>query len=92
MAEPSLRHYWRAMELKRAGLDWMQALPLRWTSSKALLVARLRADPSCQSEEARARAFVAMGGGCRATYFNVLRRLRLAAPPTPVVGPESPAA
>ena len=41
-----------------------------------LLVARLQADPSYGTEEARAQAFVALGGGCRATYFNHARRLR----------------
>jgi hypothetical protein len=76
IVEPSLRHYVRAAELKRAGLDWTQALPLTWMSSKAVLVMRLRADPSYPTEEARARAFVAQGGGCRATYFNHVRKLR----------------
>jgi hypothetical protein len=66
---------------------------------KALLAAKLRADPSYPSEEARARAFVALGGGCRATYFNHARRLRGTAPRpraaeagAEVAGPESPAA
>jgi hypothetical protein len=80
IAEPSLRHYVRAAELKKAGLDWTQALPLTWMSSKALLVLRLRADRLYPTEEARARAFVAMGGGCRATYFNHARKLRRAIP------------
>jgi hypothetical protein len=80
IAEPSLRHYVRAAELKRAGLDWLQALPLVWMSSKAMLVMRLRADPSYPTEEARARAFVALGGGCRATYFNQARKLRAVTP------------
>jgi hypothetical protein len=77
---PSLRHYVRALELKRAGLDWTQAVPLKGMSARALLVARLKADPSYPSEEARAAAFVAQGGGCRATYFNHARRLRGPAP------------
>jgi hypothetical protein len=83
VAEPSLRHYVRAAELKQAGLDWTQGLPLKGMSPKTLLVARLRADASYPSEEARAQAFVALGGGCRATYFNHARRLKgpAAAPP-----------
>jgi hypothetical protein len=99
IAEPSLRHYVRAAELKRAGLDWVQGLPLKGLSPKALLVAKLRSDPGYPSEEARAQAFVALGGGCRATYFNHARRLRGAAPrPRPIgpgagaAGPQSPAA
>lgn len=74
--EPSLRLYVRAAELKRAGLDWKQGVPLKVRSPRALLAARLRADPSYDSEEARARAFVALGGGCRATYFNHVKRLK----------------
>jgi hypothetical protein len=90
IAEPSLRHYVRAAELRAAGLDWRQAVPLKGLSPRTLLVARLKADPSYPSEEARARAFVAMGGGCRATYFNHARRLR---GPGPAEGrPEMPAA
>jgi len=80
IAEPSLRHYVRAAELKKAGLDWAQALPLAGLSPAARLVIRLRADPSYPTEEARARAFVALGGGCRATYFNHARKLRRAIP------------
>ena len=76
IVEPSLRHYVRASELKRAGLNWLEALPLKGLSPKTLLVARLQADPSYASEEARAQAFVAQGGGCRATYFNHARKLR----------------
>lgn len=76
IAEPSLRHYVRAAELKAAGLCWTQALPLLSMSPKALLVARLRADASYPNEEARAQAFVALGGGCRATYFNHARKLK----------------
>lgn len=40
-----------------------------------LLVAQLKADPTFDSEEERVRAFVARGGGCRATYFNHARTL-----------------
>jgi hypothetical protein len=81
IAEPSLRHYMRAAELKRAGLDWTQGLKLAGRSERTRLVARLKADASYGSEEARARAFVALGGGCRATYFNHARRLKAAQRP-----------
>jgi hypothetical protein len=46
-----------------------------------LLVAGLKADASFATEEDRALAFVAQGGGCRATYFNHARKL---APPVPL--------
>jgi hypothetical protein len=59
-----LRHYVRAAELKAAGLDWTEVL----------------ASALHSGTNARARVFVAQGGGCRATFFN--RRRRLVAIPT----------
>jgi hypothetical protein len=37
------------------------------------------ADPSFSSEAARVQAFIAAGGGCRATYYHHVRKLRPAA-------------
>jgi hypothetical protein len=76
MARHSLRTYRQAYELKRAGLDWRRAVLSRCLTGPALLVARLKAEPSYPSEAARVRAFVAAGGGCRATYFHHARKLR----------------
>lgn len=76
IAEPSLRHYVRAAELKQAGLDWIEVLPLENVSPKTLAVSRLKADPSYSTEEARAQAFEALGHGCRATYYNHAKKLR----------------
>ncbi len=74
---PSMRSYVRAYELKRAGLDWQAAILSWWgVSAPTVEVARLRADPSFQSEEARALAFVAAGHGSRATYFRHAGKLR----------------
>jgi hypothetical protein len=72
----SLRNYVRALELKRAGLDWIDASLPKPLPSRTRLVARLRDDASFKSEQQRVRAFVGMGAGCRATYFNHVRRLR----------------
>lgn len=72
----SMRHYVRAAELKKAGLDWVNASLPESLPEKTILVARLKDDPSFTSESERAAAFVEMGGGCRATYFNHARRLR----------------
>lgn len=77
LAEHSLRSYLRAAELKAASLDWKACLPLKALSTKVLLAAKLRADPSYASEEARVKAFIEQGGGCRATYFNHLKRLKV---------------
>ncbi len=78
IGEPSMRHYIRAAELKQAGLNWKQALVLKPENSRQQLVARLKGDPSYATEEARARAFVSRGAGCRATYFNWARKLKRA--------------
>jgi hypothetical protein len=72
----SMRHYVRAAELKRAGLDWQHASLPENLPQKMLLVARLRSDESLCSEEERARVFISLGAGCRATYFNHARRLK----------------
>jgi hypothetical protein len=80
LAQPSLRHYVAAWELKQAGLDWRSLVLHRCLQGKPLLVAQLKANAGYASEEERVRAFVAAGGGCRATYFNLARQLRPAAP------------
>ena len=73
---PSMRQYLRASELKRAGMDWMQIVPLAPDNRRKRLVAELQADSHYPSQEARVREFVSRGGGCRATYFNHARRLK----------------
>jgi hypothetical protein len=72
----SLRTYRQAWELKQAGLDWRRVVLGRCLSGPALVVARLKADPSFSSEAARVQAFIAAGVGCRATYFHHARKLR----------------
>lgn len=73
--QPSFRHYVTALELKRAGLDWKQATLARGLTGKKLVVAQLKAGELFGSEEERAQAFVAGGYGCRATYFNIAKKL-----------------
>jgi len=95
----SMRDYQIALEAKVANLDWHHVLLNRilQCSARRLLADRLMNDTSFHTEEDRARAFMARGGGCRATYFNHTQRLRLqittevrctencAAPPDPLV-------
>src|SRR5215467_7657364 len=69
VGQHSLRTYRQAWELKQAGLDWRQAVLGRCPMGPALLVARLKADPSFSSEAARVRAYIQSGAGCRASYF-----------------------
>ena len=70
-----MRTYRQAWELKQAGLDWRRAVLSRCLTGPALLVARLKADPSFASEAARVRAFIAAGAGCRASYFHHAQKL-----------------
>ena len=74
--EPSMRQYLRAAELKQAGMDWMQIVPLAPEDQRQRLVAELQADSSYCTEESRVREFVDRGAGCRATYFNHARKLK----------------
>jgi hypothetical protein len=72
----SLRTYLQAWELKQASLDWRQAVLGRCLAGVALVVAKIKASPAYASESERVRAFVASGAGCRATYFNHVRKLQ----------------
>jgi hypothetical protein len=68
--QPSLRHYVRARELKAAGMDWTEILAEGDDNRRARLAAELLASAAYDGMEARAQAFVAQGGGCRATFYN----------------------
>ena len=72
---PSMRLYVLAWQLKKAGMDWRCYVRQRLLVGRALLVAQLKEDSRYASEAERVAAFVAAGGGCRATYFNHARKL-----------------
>ena len=72
---PSMRLYFLAWQLKKAGLDWQGYVRQRLLAGAALLVARLKGDSRYANEAERVAAFVAAGGGCRATYFNHAKKL-----------------
>ncbi len=89
IATPSMRDYVKGAQQKKGGLNWRNALLSKWGLADArLLVAQLMADPSYETEKQRAQAFVAKGGGCRATYFNHARKVKapIAVPPIAVKG------
>jgi hypothetical protein len=90
MREASMRHYLAAWELKQAGMDWRRLVLSRCLSGKALLVAQLKASPEYASEAQRVRAFIASGGGSRATYFNLCKRLQAQAVTAPNIRLISP--
>jgi hypothetical protein len=75
LTQPSMRLYVLAWQLKRAGLDWQSYVLQRCLAGPALLVAQVKADPQYATEAERVKAFVAAGGGCRATYFNHAKKL-----------------
>jgi hypothetical protein len=75
MGQLSMRLYVLAWQLKQAGLDWRSYVLQRCLAGPALLVAQVKADPQYATEAERVKAFVAAGGGCRATYFNHAKKL-----------------
>jgi hypothetical protein len=75
ITRPTMRNYLRAYELRKSGMPWRDLTLTHWLTGKELLAAQLRTDPSFASQEERARAFQEKGGGCRATYFSILKRL-----------------
>ncbi len=74
--EPSMRHYVRAAELKAAGIDWVKVMLSDAVPEKALLIAKLKADPRFQEEQERVKAFRELGGGGQTTYYKWLGRIR----------------
>ncbi len=72
--EPSLRHYVRARELKAAGMDWTAVLAAEDENKRARLAAEILESDEYASTAARVEAFIAKGGGCRATFFNYQRK------------------
>ena len=77
LADHSFRVYVRAWEMKCARLDWHRAVLAHCHCATTRAVAALKADATYLTEEDRARAFVAQGFGCRATYFNHAKKLAL---------------
>ena len=71
---PSLRHYVRAKELKAAGMDWTAVLAAEDENKRARIAAEILESTEYASTAARVAAFVAKGGGCRATFFNYRRK------------------
>ncbi len=76
MPEPSMRHYVRAAELKEAGLDWVKVLLSDTVPEKALLIAKLKADPAYAEERDRVAAFGQLSGGGQTTYYKWAKRIR----------------
>ena len=73
---PSMRQYVRAAELKAAGLDWRSMVLQEALPATTSLVAQIKFNTRFTSEADRVREFMRQGGGCRATYFNHVKRLR----------------
>jgi hypothetical protein len=71
----SMRDYVKALEIKKAGLDWKELLKQQWRCGKLSRVLELVRDSSFASEEERVRAF-AGAGGSRATYFRCVAKLK----------------
>lgn len=73
----SMRDYAKANELRNAGLDWKAYLIKRWIKDEfTTQVLLLLSDSSYKTEKERVAEFIERTGACRATYYNVKRRLR----------------
>jgi hypothetical protein len=75
IAEPSLRLYVRAAELKAAGMDFTEVLAEFPENKRAQIAAEILGSMSFNTTADRVEAFKMRGGGCRATFFNYRRRL-----------------
>jgi len=75
MREPSFRYYVRARELKAAGMEWTEVLEVEDENERQRIAAEILASAAYRSTGEKVRAFVARGGGCRATFFNYQRKL-----------------
>jgi len=65
-----------AYNAAKAGvINLTEVLAAEPDNPRARLAAELLASEAHRGTNARARAFVAQGGGCRATFFNYRRRL-----------------
>lgn len=87
--KPSMRLYYRAQELKRAKMDWKRLILIEPEDPRRRLVLDLHQEDSFETVEQRAQEFVARRGGCRATYFNHVKRLRESGhlPPPAITAP-----
>jgi hypothetical protein len=56
-------------------MAWTEVLELEEENGRARLAAEILASPAYKTTMDRVRAFVQQGGGCRATFFNHVRRL-----------------
>jgi len=80
--EPSMRHYVEGAELKKAGLDWEQALLETWNvDSRVRVFLRLEHAPLKPAE--RVETFKRETGASRRTYFYIRSRIREARGGTP---------
>jgi hypothetical protein len=56
-------------------MDWTEVLAEQAENPRARLAAEILASGQFQTTKAMVEAFVTRGGGCRATFFNLRRRL-----------------
>ncbi|TWU59637.1 hypothetical protein [Crateriforma conspicua] len=71
----SMRQYVRASELKKAGIDWVKTVLTDEIPEKAMLVAKLKADPHFREERDRVKAFAEQGGGGKTTWYKWSKRV-----------------
>ena len=71
----AMRHYVQAVELKEAGMEWLDILHREGFAERTVLAAKIKNDPQYRTEAQRIEAFKELGGGGRSTYFNHAKKL-----------------
>ena len=75
ITEPSMRHYVEGAELRKAGLDWEQALLETWNVDPRVRVL-LRLENSLLKPAERVKSFKRETGASRRTYFYLQKQIR----------------
>ncbi len=78
IASLSMRHYWKAAQLRRAGLaDWRKSvLEMVVADPRIACVAALNHEPGYFTEGEKVETFVEATGCSRATYYRLKKRIR----------------
>ena len=79
----SMRHYWKASQLRRAGFtDWRKSLlEMVLPDTQLACVAAIQLESALHSESERVQRFVQVTGCSRATYFRRKKKWAATGPP-----------
>ena len=81
--QPSMRYYVLAVQLKAAGMDWRKTLLESWQVSDYTAEVCCLLNGEHLPKKELVELFQQRTGGCRATFFNIQRRMQQAKSETP---------